>query len=242
MAIKQFVQTDLRIAPTAETHVVRLKDMLDYVNGLTSGPARAIMTEPFAGAYSASALTLTQSAPEALVVDGVTLAVGDRVLVAAQLDKTQNGMYTLEVEGDSTTAAVLKRAADMSASAQFKIGLIVPVDEGDVNAGTRWKILLGSMPFVMDSATVEFIKASVDVTRVCEQTFELEGDDATIVYNCAHNWDTMNVTHEIYDSEGNTIIAEFKRVSPYSVSVAVGAPLGIGNDLTLILRAEVEPA
>jgi hypothetical protein len=239
--IKTYVQTDMRVAPTENNHLVRYQDMVNYVNALTTESVRVILLDPFIGTYSNTGLTLTQTTPDELLIDGVVLNLNDRILVASQTDKTQNGIYVVTVLGDSTTAAVLTRAADFDESSKIKNGLIIPVLDGDDQSMTRWKTAVSAVPFVLDGANIEFHKEVTDIIKVLEQTFLIEGDDIEKVYNLSHGWDTMNVTHELYDADGNTVVGEFKRVSSNDVRVIFGVPLGDGNDLTLILRAEVEP-
>jgi hypothetical protein len=220
-----------------------MNDMIEYVAGLTKEAVRVISTDPFVGTYNAAAMTLTQTTPAALVVDGVTLAVGDRVLLAGQLDLTQNGIYVLTTLGDSTTAAVLTRADDMNTSASLINGTIIPVSEGDDNTNTRWKMTPATIPAVLDTTNLVFTKQSTDVRRVVEMSFDIEGDDTETVYDFEHNLGTLNVTHEIYDAAtGETVVAQFARTSANDVEVTFGVPLGDGNDFTLVIRAEVDPA
>lgn len=57
--------------------------------------------------------TLTNAGTQAaLVLDGVTLAVNDRVLVYKQTTQTQNGVYTVTNVGSGSTNWVLTRATD----------------------------------------------------------------------------------------------------------------------------------
>jgi hypothetical protein len=57
--------------------------------------------------------TLTNADTQAaLVIDGVTLSVADRVLIYEQTDATQNGIYTVTDTGSVSTNWVLTRATD----------------------------------------------------------------------------------------------------------------------------------
>lgn len=137
-------QIHMGVPATEETDLVRLKEMREMIAGLNAADSRVVLTSPFDAAYNASGKTLTQNTPEELVIDGITLDEGDRVLIAKQLDASQNGVYvvtTLGVTGD--TAAVLTRAADFNESHEFINGLVFPVLEGNANAGTRWKLRVG---------------------------------------------------------------------------------------------------
>ena len=57
--------------------------------------------------------TLTNAGTQAvLVIDGVTLSVGQRVLVPCQTSQVQNGVYTVTNAGSASTNWVLTRATD----------------------------------------------------------------------------------------------------------------------------------
>ena len=57
--------------------------------------------------------TLTNSGTQAaLVIDGVTMVVADRVLVYEQTDQTQNGIYVVTNVGSVSTNWILTRSAD----------------------------------------------------------------------------------------------------------------------------------
>lgn len=67
-----------------------------------------------------------------LVIDGVTLAVGDRVLVRSQSTAAQNGVYIVTAISGTAT---LTRATDFDTAAEFPVGIQVYVAEGDRMAG-----------------------------------------------------------------------------------------------------------
>ena len=234
-------QIDMRVAPTTETHVVRLQDMIDYVGKLSVESVRLVMTDPFVGAYNSTALTLTQTAPEELEIDGVVVDIGDRILLTEQLDRTQNGVYVVTVEGTATVSAVLTRADDFNESAKIRNGLIVPVSDGDDNGGTKWRTIVSAVPFVLDASDIVFEKDVVDMTKVVEQSFAVVGDGVITEHTFNHGWNTRNVTHELYDSAGNTVVGAFRRVDANNVAVEFGAPLEDAETLTLVIRAEVSP-
>ena len=64
-------------------------------------------------------------------VDGVVLAVGDRVLVKDQADAKQNGIYLV-------SAQAWTRTADADSGAKLSSGARIGVEEGTVNAGRVW--------------------------------------------------------------------------------------------------------
>jgi len=240
--IKTYTQFDLNAAPTEEHHVVRLDDMIRYVSGKIKNPVRAVLNTNFDAAYNGTAKTLTQTTPDVLTVDGVTLAAGDRVLIAGQTDKTQNGIYVLTTLGAAgTTAAVLTRAADFDDSPDIISNVKIPVSEGTANHDSTWGLTTDTIPIVLDSTNLEFARDSGMLARVVELTFTLAGDDATSVFTFSHNLDTKHVTHELYNLAGETVNAQFQRLSVNDAKVILGSPLETGDDLTLIIRAQVNP-
>lgn len=234
-------QINMKVTPTEDNHVVRLKDLLEYLSGLVTSPVTVVTNSPLEAAWTFSSATgeftaLTTDL-DAITYDGVSLSDNDRILLTGQVDKTQNGIYLVTVSGTNT---ILVRADDMSDSDQLKQGIIVPVTFGDDNGGTRWKLSLGSMPATLGTTDLIFNKEVVDFSKVDEMTFLLEGDDDTTEYIITHNWNTLNVLHELYDATTlETVNIEFKRVSVNAVQVVLGEPLGDGNDLVLVIHSKV---
>ena len=68
----------------------------------------------------------------ATALDGVTLALGDRVLVKSQTTGTQNGIYVVT---NVAAAVVLTRAADYDTGAEAAGGLEIYVAQGTANGG-----------------------------------------------------------------------------------------------------------
>jgi hypothetical protein len=68
------------------------------------------------------------------VVDGVTLATGDRVLVKNQTDATANGIYVVQASGAPV------RSSDADSGAEVTANFAVFVEEGTVNADSGWTL------------------------------------------------------------------------------------------------------
>lgn len=75
--------------------------------------------------------TLSTAFANGQVVDGVTLATGDRILIKNQSTATQNGIYVVAASGAPT------RATDADTGAEL-LGATVAVAEGTTNADTVW--------------------------------------------------------------------------------------------------------
>jgi hypothetical protein len=86
--------------------------------------------------YSSGAGTLTATANAALAAqDGVTLLVGERLLVKDQASGFQNGIYVVTQVGSGAAPFILTRAADASTATELRDGATVMVQEGTANAG-----------------------------------------------------------------------------------------------------------
>jgi hypothetical protein len=80
---------------------------------------------------STATINLTNALENGDVIDGVTLATGDRVLVKDQSTASQNGIYVVQATG----AAV--RATDADSSDELR-GALVSVEEGTANGNSLW--------------------------------------------------------------------------------------------------------
>lgn len=124
--------------PVADTDAANKRYVDSTAQGLDpKGSCRASTTADLGGTYSAGSLTITgPSVP--LVIDGVTLAVGNRVLVKNSTTGSQNGIYTATAIGSYGAAWVLTRATDFNTSAKASPGSFTFIEEGTVYADTGW--------------------------------------------------------------------------------------------------------
>ena len=85
-------------------------------------------------------------------VDGVALAVGDRVLVKDQTTGSQNGIYVV-------ASGAWSRSADANTSAEVNPGMFVFVEQGTVNADSGW-VLTTDAPITLDTTALVFAQFS----------------------------------------------------------------------------------
>ena len=106
--------------------------------------APANLTVTYANGTAGVGATLTNAgAQAALVLDGVTLSVADRVLIHQQTTQTQNGIYVVTTVGSGATNWVLTRSSDADTYAAASAtalgeGSTVFVQQGTVGAGTTY--------------------------------------------------------------------------------------------------------
>lgn len=76
--------------------------------------------------------TLASSFANGSVIDGVTLATGDRILIKNQASGAENGIYVVNASGAPT------RSSDCNSSTTYITGAFVFVENGTVNQGGSW--------------------------------------------------------------------------------------------------------
>lgn len=111
-------------APTAATDAVNKSYVDDIASGLDiKASVRAATTANGA---------LATAFANAAVIDGVTLATGDRILIKNQTTGSENGIYVVNATGAPT------RAADADSNAEVTAGLFTFVEQGTANADSGW--------------------------------------------------------------------------------------------------------
>jgi hypothetical protein len=96
-----------------------------YFNGLTNNGVGATFT------YATGVLT----------IDGVTINVGDSVLLAGQTAAFQNGIYICTVQGLVGVAAVLQRRNDFQNVEQMRTGQFISISAGTAGAGAMYVLV-----------------------------------------------------------------------------------------------------
>jgi len=96
------------------------------------------LTATYSNGTAGTGATLTNSGTQAaLVMDGITLAGGNRILVKDETvgNRERNGVYTVTQIGSVSTNWVLTRAADTDEPAELTGGSFVFVESGTANGG-----------------------------------------------------------------------------------------------------------
>jgi hypothetical protein len=141
-----------------------------FVAGLTEKGASDLattgsnLTSTYNNGSSGVGATLTNSGTlAALVIDSTPVVVNNIILVKDQTDQTQNGLYTVTVVGNGSTAWVLTRATNYNQSSQVTAGSYTIIKSGTVNKGTLW-IETGAGPFTMGTTPIIFTELGVGTT------------------------------------------------------------------------------
>jgi hypothetical protein len=148
-------------------------------------------------------ITLSGGAP--VEVDGVSLIVGNLILVAGQSTGSQNGLYQVQTLGTGSNGTWV-RTADGNQDGEIEAGMIVMVTEGVVYKDTQWKLITND-PIIIDTTPLVFEQNSafafgniyangtaVLANTVGDAVTFTAGDNIAIVGNAAAKSITFAVT------------------------------------------------
>jgi len=121
----------------------------NYVDGLLQG----FDWKSSVRAATTASGTLSSAFANGSVVDGVTLATGDRVLIKNQATGSENGIYVVNASGAPT------RAADADSSAEVTAGATVFVSEGNSNGNSSWT-LVSDDPITLGTTALTFTQVA----------------------------------------------------------------------------------
>ena len=123
------------------------KSYADAISNSGAPPLDAVKcatTMPLpASTYASPAETLTATANAALIVDGIPVAVNNRVLVHDQTDARENGIYTVTAIGSAGSPWVLTRALDFNQAAMpvpAGSSVFVQLNGDATNNGSTWAV------------------------------------------------------------------------------------------------------
>ena len=160
--------TDFTQSPVGSTKKYSISQLQSFIVNSFSGSALQsvsvatpsnLMASYNNGTLGVGATLTNTGTLSALVIDSISLSVGDRVLVANQSITSQNGIYVVTTVGNSVTAWVLTRASDFDNSVLGSIeqGDFVGVLFGDLYGLTFW-FLTSATPILIGIAPIVFIK------------------------------------------------------------------------------------
>ena len=189
-------------APTSDLHAATKL----YVDGIASGinfhaPVKAATSTNISTTYSNGTngygATLTADTNGAMGgVDGTTMALNDRVLVRAQTDAKQNGIYTVTNLGGASSKWVMTRATDddNNPSGEMAAGDFCFVTSGTNYANTGY-ILSGSGIITIGTDNVNYVQfnaaqALIAGSGITKNGATISVDTATIQARVANVSDT----------------------------------------------------
>jgi hypothetical protein len=198
-------------------------------------------------------------------LDGVTMAVNDRVLVAGQTAGAENGIYIYN--GSSTP---MTRSADASTGAEL-LSALVPVTEG-TSAGTVWRqtavsITLGTTAIafvvfgtvsppasestagILELATQAETDAGTDDLRAVtplklanwagrtRRYSQAIGDGTATQFTLTHNFNTRDVDVTVRRNSGNydEVIVDKEALTVNTVRITFGAAPAAGGFQVIVM-------
>jgi hypothetical protein len=149
--------------PVAGTDAANRQFVESFAQGLDpKASCRAATTADLGGTYSSITKTMTGPAVPLPLIDGVTLVVGNRVLVKNETSgsgASENGIYVVTNAGSYGTAWVLTRAVDFDTSADASPGSFTFIEEGTVNKDTGW-VMTADAPVALDTTLLNWTQFS----------------------------------------------------------------------------------
>lgn len=155
----------------------------NYVDSVAQGrifkdPCVAATTGAFSATYangsSGVGATLTGTVMAAFAPDGVTLAIGDRVLFKDQGSSFQNGIYTTTTLGTGAVLPVFTRATDMDLAAEFK-GATTFIIGGTLNAARTYTETATVVTIGTDAVTFALTGDAAGSTTIVVQVISATG-------------------------------------------------------------------
>jgi hypothetical protein len=122
--------------------------------------AAALPANTYANGTAGVGATLTGNSNGALSVDGVAVAVGDRILVWQEAAASHNGIYTVTATGGASAVYVLTRATDFNSSITILENSIVIPNFGSTLLNVFF-LLYSAGPYTVGTTALNF---STDTT------------------------------------------------------------------------------
>lgn len=118
-------------------------------------------------AGSTQNILLSGGAPSSL--DGVSLALNDKVLVKDQTTKSQNGVYSVSVLGTGSNGTWV-RDSTLNSSSDYNSNFVVYVEAGSANTSTLWIGAISGNSFTLNTTSLYFDDAFKQCVRVSPGT------------------------------------------------------------------------
>ena len=144
------------LGAATKSYVDSVAGGLDFKNSVRVKTVAALPS------YTQVGTTLTANSVGAIgTIDGVTLNVGDRILVTSDgtVNDADNGIYTVVQLGNSVSVWILIRATDADDSSKLNTGAYVFVEEGNTCAGSSY-VLETIEPIIIGTTPLNFVQFS----------------------------------------------------------------------------------
>ncbi len=179
--------------------------------------------------------TLTNNASlGALIIDGVNVAVGERILVWQQGNQAQNGLYFVSATGDSFTNWVLTRTTDYDLAGDVVQGQIVMVQQGFTYKGLTFQ-QIEPQPIVIGTSAIVFEQFNIltSQTSTFPVWISISSPSATMIpgmsYIANNSGSTVAFTLPAIAKIGTTLQIAMGTSTSWSLVQNAGQSVRIGN-------------
>ena len=183
------------------------------------------LTVTYNNGTSGVGATLTNAGTQAaLVVDGITLSVADRVLIYQQTNQTQNGVYTVTSVGSVSTNWVLTRSTDTDSYG--------PSDPDALGAGDAFFVQQGNTGagelYVCNTeGTITFGTTNITFTQIASTAVYTAGTGISVTNNVITNT-APDQTVALTQGGATTITGTYPNFTISSTDTTYTAGGGIG--------------
>ena len=225
---------------TTKAYVDSVKQALDIKDSVKLGT-----TANLSATYNNGAGTLTYDATGVQAVDGVNLALNDRVLVKNQTSAVQNGIYKVTTAPAVGVAGVLTRATDADSNAEVTGGLFTFVEAGSANADNAYVLTSITGTATLGTSTLTFTQFSgagqIDAGNALTKTgntIAVDVDDKTISHNSGANLSLKGISATangdiLFGANGANGGYSRLSIGSYDATNSVGQLLQVGSSSTV---------
>ncbi len=179
--------------------------------------------------YPGVGATLESNTNGVLIVDGVTLNQGDRVLVWKQNDAKQNGIYVVTETGDASTPWKLTRAEDFDGSPDGEVsgGAHTYAETGNDHAGDEFvvihdgNVIVGTddINFTISGGSGAITDLQAEVDRI-EAGAGLDTDGNYIVDTTGHYISAATSIHNATQLLDDQVFANYQQIVQNAQDIA----------------------
>ena len=195
---------------------------INFHQSVRLATAAALPANTYNNGTSGVGATLTANANGALSVDGVAVAVGNRILVKNEAAGANNGVYTVTQVGNGSTPYILTRATDFDSAGtgvdQIDAGDFFLVTAGSTQSNTSW-VQQTPLPITVGTTALVFTQFAAPVLYSAGTGLTLAGTVFSIT--------NTGVTASTYGSASSVPViavnAQGQATSVTNTSIAIAA-------------------